>query len=298
MPTTENLLATTCGIELETSEQAGVNQDIREIQRHLDVYPGWKVKQDGSCGTRGSGPEVISPILRTEADLQVVDSVCRELDHLGYRTTPKCGFHVHLGASHWSPSQRDTFVQFMHQFEDFFFKLAPGRRESTYCKPIPDSFMSGVRAGHGWNSWTDRYHWVNGCAYALHTTVEIRLMSGSLNPRQVLGWVNLLLHTVTLTANPARFVGSLSWSKETGTDEELLQKFLAMARLTNADEHLDFNAGEQTRAALAREYLLQRWSDVRSDVNEQRAERKRRLHASWRTGAKFEPVFVTAPVTL
>lgn len=292
-----SLLPTTAGVELELNNQAGINHDIVELRAKLERFTGWVVKTDGSCGDRGAGPEVISPIMRTEADLHKVDEVCHELTRLGYEVTPKCGFHVHIGVSALTAVQRDRFIQLLHQFENVFFKLAPGRRATRWCKEIPANYIEAVRRGAGWQAWTDRYHWVNGCAFSRHTTCEIRLMSGSLNPRQVVGWVNLLLHLYDVCRKGV-LAGELSWVKEASDSDATLRKLMTVARLTAEDELDDFNPDERLRVGLARTYLLQRWEDVQNDVVSIRQERKRRLHAAWKGQEKFEPVFAKPTVTM
>lgn len=282
---------------MELNNQAGVNRDVNEIRRHLARFTGWKVKLDGSCGDNGAGPEVISPIMSTDEDLAKVDEVCHELTRLGYEVTPKCGYHVHIGVSRLNAAQRDRFIQLMHQFENVFFKLAPGRRATRWCKEIPANYIEAVRRGAGWQAWSDRYHWVNGCAYSRHTTCEIRLMSGSLNPRQVVGWVNLLLHIYDVCRKNV-LASELSWTKEASDSTETLHKFMDTARLEADDELTDFTPEERLRAGLARTYLLQRWDDVQNDVLSLRQERKRRLHAAWKGLEKFEPVFARPTVTM
>lgn len=292
-----NSLACSVGIELELSNQAGVSADIREIEARLVDFPGWKVKPDGSCGVNGAGPEVISPILRTEDDLATVDQICRELSRLGYEATPKCGFHVHLGVSHLTAVQRDRWIKFMHRFENVFFKLAPGRREARWCRPLTAEQIAAVRRGEGWNAWHDRYFWINGMAYNRHTTVEIRLMSGTLNSRQVIGWATLLVHLMDVCQKDRLNGNLLDW-EVLGDSDQALEQLVDMGRLGAADQRDGFSTAERARADRAAEYLRQRWDDVQNDVAARRAERKRRLHAAWKGGPTFVPVIAHPTVTL
>jgi hypothetical protein len=122
-------------------------------------------------------------------------------------------------------------------------------------------------------------------------------MSGSLNPRQVVGWVNLLLHIYDVCRKDI-LAGELSWTKEAGDDDATLRKFMTIARLAADDELAELNPDERLRAGLARTYLLQRWQDVQNDAVSLRQERKRRLLAAWKGQEKFVPVWAKPTVTM
>jgi hypothetical protein len=286
-------LITTVGIELELSNvTSAVNRDIEELRRNLAAY-GWTVKTDASCGQNGPGPELVSPVIATDDKLQEVAQVCQLATRLGYKVTHKCGFHVHLGVRDFNHAE--PFIKFMHHFEDIFFALAPGRKQTQWCNGLSPAIVERLKLGLGWQAWQGRYYWLNGMAFARHGTLEIRLMSGSLNPVHVLGWVNFLLYTFDMCQR--RLIDIPGWEKEPGDDEQVFNKLLRALKL-NEDTPAELVGSQAVIGKNVRSYLIQRWYDVHSNVDAIRQERKRRRLAAWKGTEKFQPLFSTQTQTL
>jgi hypothetical protein len=288
-------LPTTIGVELEFVNQAGTTADLRALRSRLEPeFPTWGFGTDGSCGL-----EFRSPILRTEADLAGVEAMAERIRGLGFRTNERCGLHVHVDVRQLTDAQRRLFMKFFVQFEDLFFGLCPDRRSNTYCKPIPLGYLQALRHNPSWSVWTDRYHWMNGQAFARHGTCEFRLMGGSLNTRQIMGWMNLLLHIYSMVVNGMIHERDLmNFEKDNTQSTELLHKFAVMLHLDTEEQTLEFDTPQlRTRAGLSKEYLFTRWEDVRSDTLSVRAERRRRRLAAWKGEEQFEPLYCRPGVT-
>ena len=280
-------LATTVGIELEVNNVANPTSDRDFVTRNVEkLVPGWLVKNDGSCGKKGGyGVEVISPILKTEADLSQVAKICPALKRLSFRVDGHCGLHVHLGVKDLTYAQTLRLLRFFVTHEDAFFSLDPSRRLINFCKALPRELKTRLlstfppSSQHDlYSAWPERYFWLNGCSYAKHGTLELRLMGGTLNERHVLGWVRFLLYLVESVKNYAELDKTQKSAGDAFTD---------MVVASRIARHLDTPGTK-----LAYEWLMKRHADCVSfqDLDKQRAERRARRLAAWAGGPKFEPV--------
>jgi len=289
MPDQNNTeLVTTVGVEIEMENTRNVNSDVRFISDKLSrAGLNWVVKTDASCGRSGAGVELNSPILRTDADLNSVSRVCEMMDELGYKVTKKCGLHVHIDVRRLTEDERNRLIRFFVQYQDCFFELAPGRRAVHYCAPLTADVLAKLRQNRGWSAWSTRYFWMNGCAYTEHGTVEFRLMSGSLNPNHVTGWVNFLLYVYDKVVNHGAFGDATFFHPDASTGRDCFDKMLHVTGLDNLEV--------EGRAEVARSWVTARWDDAHSDVQSIRAERRRRLQAAWRGEAPY--VKIVSPNT-
>ena len=157
----------------------------------------WNVTYDGSCGW-----EVTSRILAGPAGFYEVIEVCRALDRFaaghGLRVDRKTGTHVHLG---WTATARtlERLMTLAGGFEPALYTLvAPSRSRNRFCAPVR-AVLPRLRALGSLARWARyfdggrrRYLAVNPSnLFGRHGTVEIRLHSGTLEGRKILGWVAL-----------------------------------------------------------------------------------------------------------
>lgn len=175
----------------------------------------WKIVTDGSVrGRRGSGLELVSPVLRGEAGIESLRTVCRVLTASGCKINKTCGFHVHVGATDKPVSFFKNLVKLYASAQstiDTF--LAPSRRGYTngYCRPLamtPDRearidralTIADVSAAIG-QMGTDRasargpnrYSKLNLQAFWQHGTVEFRHHQGTVDADKAVYWVRFVL---------------------------------------------------------------------------------------------------------
>lgn len=277
------LLPTTVGVELEMSNSANVGRDVaavrdRAVREHLE---GWVVKTDGSCGRTGAGVELNSPILKSIDDLRQVIRVCAMLRRLGFKTTERCGLHVHVDVRKLTSAQRDTFIRFFVHWENAIYLLDPSRRNSSYCRPLEPEIVSNIAAGQGWNSWSCRYRWMNGRAFSEHGTVEFRIMEGTLDDAHILGWVSFLLYVYSQVVS-----GNIAKSSlEKAANPDKVGLFESMMTAVGFDQ--------SPRARAAKLWASRRFEQVNANegLDRIRAERRTLRLRAWRGEVKFVPLF-------
>ena len=285
------LLPTTAGCEIEVNNIAGLGKDVAWVQENFirrANLPDWSVKTDGSCGRTGAGVEVVSPVFKTEDDLKQVVKACANLKRGGFKVSERCGLHVHIGVGNLTEEQRNRFIKFFVHFENAFYLFDPTRKKNKFSAPISPEIIYAVKAENkGWGAWTGRYFWMNGMAYVAHTTVEFRLMGGTLDETHIVGWIEFLLHIYDQVVNFN--LDAPSWDKVDNTDDfALLQHLLTSANF----------GGTSHRSQVAREWAMQRFKDVQGvqDVAAMRAERRARRLAAWKGKQPFVPIFVPGQV--
>ncbi len=167
--------------------------DPRRRQNHAV----WNVKWDGSCGW-----EVTSRVLSGAEGFYEVIEVCRALDEFaaqrGLRVNHRTGTHVHLG---WKATARtlERLMTLAAAFEPALYTLvAPSRARNRYCAPVRSvltrllSLGALARWARFFYGARRRYLAVNPTnLFGRYGTIEVRLHSGTLEGKKILGWVSL-----------------------------------------------------------------------------------------------------------
>lgn len=234
-----NTIGRTYGIEIETvgiSESraaealsaAGIAARYAGYSDH--GYSQWLCKGDSSLESpNGQSVEVVSPILtwgNPDHYGQVV-RVMETLTEAGARVNASTGQHCHIGIGDLT---RDEIIGIARYYAATQFSLdrwvAPSRIDSEWARRMP-------RAGHEWEDYfrgrgytsLGRYQAVNLHPYGDRGTVEFRQRHGSLNARESLTWVGLMMSVVKCGAE-REFSESLSWGDAAGTREDGVWNFL------------------------------------------------------------------------
>jgi superfamily II DNA or RNA helicase len=157
----------------------------------------WNVKWDGSCGW-----EVTSRILSGPAGFYEVMEVCRALEEFAtqhdLRVNRRTGTHIHLG---WTATARtlERLMTLAAGFEPALYTLvAPSRSRNKFCSPVR-SLLPRLRTLGSLARWERffysakrRYLAVNPThLFGRYGTIEVRLHSGTLEGRKILGWLSL-----------------------------------------------------------------------------------------------------------
>ncbi len=167
--------------------------DLRKRPNHAV----WNVKWDGSCGW-----EVTSRVLAGAAGFYEVLEVCRALDEFAARhgliVNRRTGTHIHLG---WKATARtlDRLMTLAAAFEPALYTLvAPSRSRNRFCRPVR-SVLPRLRTLGTLARWERcfygarrRYLAVNPSnLFGRYGTIEVRLHSGTLEGKKILGWLSL-----------------------------------------------------------------------------------------------------------
>lgn len=223
----------TVGIEIETGNGTVPASALPES---------WLAGTDASCGL-----EFKSGIIKHSAALvDEVTSVCRKLSsHV--RLNSKCGLHVHIGFKGCKDlSAKYRLFRFASRYEEAIFRLVrPSDTRAEYCKRLSLATWECMKTGKGFKGFETggRYWWFNGQAMEKYGTIEFRIMNGSLNSEEILGWVSFLLCMFNATVN---LDVKVPWERpEVETPEELIAN-LAVDRLPEFGER-------------ARQFVINRW---------------------------------------
>lgn len=170
----------------------------------------WSCMSDGSI-TGGSGSqsngEVVTPIC-TWADLDVVQTVVREIRHAGARVDSTCGVHVHVGvpAERFDAAALVRLAKLTYQQEPLIFAAlrVASHRAERWAKPVDLDFITRLAAQRpasrealsrawydsaGWRLESaqrthyheSRYHGLNMHAVFYRGTVEFRYFEATLH---------------------------------------------------------------------------------------------------------------------
>lgn len=180
------------GIELETSSCNGY--------RSLRGQTCFGAKHDSSI----SGMEFVSPVLCGDRGLTEVTTFCKNAKDLGFTVDGDCGYHLHIDMRETSTDQRKAIAYAYRLTYPFWASFVNSFRanDCRYCKApsyrgdelLRDDFDYFCRC-------SDRYEFVNLAAYRTHKTFEIRGHQGTLNPVEILNWIEAHLRFVEAVEN-------------------------------------------------------------------------------------------------
>jgi len=226
----------------------------------------WKLVNDASIrptpGHRAL--ELISPILKGQAGLEIVIKVCAVLARFDAKINQSCGLHVHCGANNASVDQLKNLAKLFCLYELQFDELVPVSRRANnsfvYAKSnlqfvggVDEAFRKLDRAhavrtvatvmNGGFDNSTHytqlRYYKLNYQSLASHGTVEFRQHSGSVDGPKITAWIRLVTGFVasafsvsSVTRNGDRNFDQLMKKVDKTTEQYLRTRRAALARPT------------------------------------------------------------------
>lgn len=242
----ETMAALTFGVEVETYGlgiaraaavvAAAIGGTVREVGGYYDAIAAvgpdgreWLAMHDGSIEGSG-GAEVVSPILRGETDIALLQTVVRALRAAGGRSDAahQCGIHVHVGVGHLDVAVVGRVAKTTAKLDEFI-RAATGvsAGRDRWCRALHRPTLSGhvanlpaiARArtwdalGRAWyGSERDlrdarsgaahyhgsRYHGLNlhSLFYRNRGTVEFRYFDGTMHAGRIRAYVTLCLAIV------------------------------------------------------------------------------------------------------
>ena len=157
--------------------------------------------------------EIVSPIL-TYDDISDLQEIIRQLRHKGAFASEKCGIHIHVDASRYTPQTLRNMVNIIASKEDILYKalrIDPARL--YYCKKVNEKLIETInkkkpktieqlkelwyaedpnsnRNKH-YNS--TRYHGLNLHATFTKGTVEFRLFNSTTHAGEIKAYIQFCL---------------------------------------------------------------------------------------------------------
>lgn len=188
------------GIDKNAVREALAAKGVKSIAtgyNHDDSEDTYKLGADSSINGTNSC-EVVSPVLRSLATLQLV---CETINELGAQVNKSCGLHVHFGADKFTLTDWVRIIINYANIEPIIDSfMAESRRGSNncYCESIIRRVVGlrnmtvcefdTIREAFGY----DRYYKVNVEAYCSHKTIEFRQHQGTTDFRKIEKWVGFL----------------------------------------------------------------------------------------------------------
>lgn len=238
----------------------------------------WNVEYDRSCGW-----EVTSPILSGASGYREVVDVCRALEEassrLGLKVAVSTGTHVHLA---WKPrlGALRRLMQLVSHWEPALYSLvAPSRSRSAYCLPVRGQ-LSQFLALPTLPSWAghfevpeSRYSTVNASNLfgGGLDTIEIRLHSGTIDARKILGWLSLWMRLLDTAQGRRALPDATHRMRDLPLAEGPQGDITALAEFVVANRELVAHLRER-RAA-----VMERWF-----ADAEHGPRARRVAAKWK----------------
>lgn len=190
---------------LQILRAKGVN--VNSESYNHQTRPHWKIVTDSSISpSRGTGLEIVSPILEGEEGLEELNKVCEALSEWGALINRSCGLHIHFNARNFNLNTwKNLYINYM-AYEGEMDKMMPRSRRANnngYCRSIKriGSLETAKRKINACNTMQKiasevcnrgRYFKLNSESYHRHGSVEFRHHSGTRDFDKISNWIKLL----------------------------------------------------------------------------------------------------------
>jgi hypothetical protein len=198
-------MSRTFGIEIEFFTTNPWNQhclnenqifdNLRKHSKNID-WSKWTLKRDGSVN--GDGREITSPPLSGPKGMEEIKEALLALQHIGF-VNSSCGLHVHVGVPDFSYSRilfaTELWTKLQKQTNPF---LKPSRINGKFSKHMSNETIEILREYETMRKATaeqsfGRYFHLNPFAFLVHSTVEFRGLEGTLDPKVILSWIEIVV---------------------------------------------------------------------------------------------------------
>ena len=206
------------GIELEcyNTKEAGYPTLINNCGTSSEFF-----KAVGDCSVNGksNGVEYVSIDLPNNKEgYKIVEQFCKGLKKAGHTIDRKAGFHAHIGVCYGKELTLESLQKMMIGYvkmEKLFFKMMPKSRQlNPFSLPMSKDIsikdillqkkaldLAGYYYEKSFKNWSHdtmnskyvdkRYYYANFHSLFYRGTLELRLHSGTLNPKKVINWVKI-----------------------------------------------------------------------------------------------------------
>ncbi|WP_178182315.1 amidoligase family protein [uncultured Ruminococcus sp.] len=88
--------------------------------------------------------ELVTPILKSDKDMDDLQQIVRNLRKAGMKTNNSCGLHVHIGAERHDAQSLTRLSKIMYQKEDILYHAlnVSASREMRWCRKTDDKYIS------------------------------------------------------------------------------------------------------------------------------------------------------------
>jgi hypothetical protein len=201
---------------IETLQQNKINavqSDRTDYVHHLDC---WRITNDGSVEvaidqihSHAGSNEIKSPILKGFKGLEEVKQVLRILKALGCIINASCGLHVHHGFKKLNEAENTKTILnvclLYNKYKGKIARLLPKeRRHCHYARNFRRTEIQKITLDYDKTPTRDllsfpegiqgRHRAVNVFAYELHSTLEFRQHSATLDETKTINWIILTQH--------------------------------------------------------------------------------------------------------
>lgn len=211
----------------------GVEIEVENCKKEIDFSrPGsqlWTRKEDHSLRNYGMEYVFSNPLCGYDIIVAIRD-FCEEAQRLKYTDSPRTGIHVHVDIRDMSPNQLHTMLLAYAAFEKPLFNyIAPDRYTSNFCMPWLEAsnHLTDLGALIFGNSDSNirrvferqhKYSALNLESMMRFGTVEFRHMHTTLEPNQILAWINVCLSlkkfAMRYDQDPQNFLQTFSMGPE------------------------------------------------------------------------------------
>ncbi len=208
-----------CAIEIEMITK-GDNDAVVDALLDAGVAEYVHLKDDGSVHGTDARPHEHELVLCAELSRMpgIIDRVCDALrrPEVDAGVNKTCGLHIHLDMR--NDNVEAAYRNLVHSYEPLLSKLVPQSRvENTFCKPPTTADFEDAQ------SEDDRYKAINPCAYASHTTLEIRIFSGSVNAMKIKQYLAIVSGIAYKNTYLGRNLSTADqWGEQVGWDSSLI----------------------------------------------------------------------------
>lgn len=187
----EKILDKYLGIELEFLTPVTLDTlKTCMIAAHLEGYV--HVGTDGSVQSESGFRGAEIRVLCKERDaVDIVTRVCKVLNIAGCKVNNSCGMHVHFDMRARSEKKCYTnLVRLLPLLKSMVPSTRTGEWGERYCRTNKYADMDEQLSSGS------RYYAINAEAYREHTTLEVRLHSGTLNANKILNWIAIIVNVL------------------------------------------------------------------------------------------------------
>lgn len=207
------------------------------IMRDASIIPVKKVGNQIKNATREYSVELVTPILKYEEDIDILQELLRRIRKAGGISSSeyKCGIHIHIGANKHTPNTLKNIVNLMAAKEELIYKsLEISSDRVGYCKRVNENLLTLInkkkpktfreleeiwyrdysdnRSRHYHQS---RYHGLNLHSTFTKGTIEFRLFNGTMHAGKLRSYI-----VFCLAISHQALIQKTASAKRTRTDNE------------------------------------------------------------------------------
>ncbi len=163
----------------------------------LEYHDAWRAKYEDTV----DGKEFASAILCGDKGLEAIDDLCKVAKVNSWEVNDTCGLHIHVDLTKESVKSLRR-IAFAYEYTRYVWKelVSKERQDNTWCSSGEFDFDARkLKTKKDWRELaydTNRYSWVNWCAYNRFGSLEIRSHEGTVDDVAIKNWTKAHLSFV------------------------------------------------------------------------------------------------------